>query len=64
MPSPTIIIVALTSPPDFDVWRRLEDQGVTGMVNYPLSFTIGPDATLDEKKASLEQYGDAIISKY
>lgn len=57
-------ILALTTPPDFDAWRRFEDRGVTGMIGYPLSFTIGPDTTLAQKREALEQYGDAIIARY
>jgi probable F420-dependent oxidoreductase len=57
-------IVALTTPPDFDVWRGLEDLGVTSLVSYPLSFTIGPGAPLGQKRAALERYADQIIARY
>lgn len=57
-------IVALTALPDFDQWRRLEDLGVTGMVNYPLNFTIGPDTSVAQKRDALEQYANTIIAKY
>jgi probable F420-dependent oxidoreductase len=58
---PFEIIVAVTVPPDRDLFRRLEDAGVTGMISYPMLFTLGPGTTLDQKRAALEQYGNDII---
>lgn len=58
------VVLALTTAPDFDTWRRFEDAGVSGIVSYPLTFTIGPNTTLEQKRAALEQYADAIIRKY
>jgi len=58
------VILALTTPPDFDLWRRLEDQGVTSMISYPLVYSVGPGASLDVKQRALEQYAEAIIAKY
>lgn len=62
------VILALTSPPDShhpqDQWKRFEDLGVTGMVSYPLNFTIGPDTTVQQKREALEQYANGIIAKY
>jgi len=58
------VIMALTSPPDFDQWRRFEDLGVTGMISYPLDFTIGPGTRVEEKRDALEQYANGIIAKY
>ena len=58
------VIMALTSQPDFDQWRRFEDQGVTGMISYPLNFTIGPNTTVQQKRDALEQYANGIIAKY
>ncbi len=56
-------IVAVTVPPEPDLVRRLEDQGVTALVSYPLSFALGPRSTLEQKRGALEQYGSAIIAK-
>jgi probable F420-dependent oxidoreductase len=58
------IILALTTPPDFDSWRRFEDRGVTSMISYPLAFTIGPGASLEAKRAALEQYAEVVIAPY
>lgn len=58
------VIVALTTPPDFDEWRGLEDLGVTSLVSYPLSFTIGPGSELAQKRDALERYANEIIARY
>jgi len=62
--TPFEIIVALTTPPDIDTFRRLEDQGVTGVVSWPLVFTAGPGSTIEGKKQALETYASQIIAKY
>ena len=61
--TPFEIIVALTTPPDVDLFRRLEDQGVTGVVSWPLVFTAGPASTIEGKKQALETYASQIIAK-
>jgi probable F420-dependent oxidoreductase len=57
------VIAAVTSPPDPDVFKRLGDAGVTGIVSYPLLYTIGPGTTLDQKRVALEQYGSQVIAR-
>ena len=57
------VIAAVTEPVDPDLVRRLEDAGVTGLVSYPLLYTIGPGTTLEQKRAALEQYGGGIIAR-
>ena len=56
-------IVAVTAPPDVDLFRRLEDAGATATINYPLLFTLGPGSTLEQKRGALEQYGSEIIAR-
>ena len=55
------IVVALTSAPDRDVFRRMQDAGVTGIVSYPLLYTLGPGSTLAAKRAALERYAENFI---
>jgi probable F420-dependent oxidoreductase len=62
--TPFEVIVALTTPPDVDVFRRLEDQGVTGVVSWPLLFTVGPGASIAQKRAALETYAEQIIRRF
>jgi probable F420-dependent oxidoreductase len=56
-------IVPLTTPPDADVLRRLEDQGAHGTVSYPFLYTLGPTSTLDQKRRYLEGYAENVIRK-
>ena len=57
------IIVAVTAPPSPDLVHRLEAAGATGLVSYPLLYTIGPGTSHDQKRVALEQYGNEIISQ-
>jgi len=57
------IVVALTTAPDVDLLRRLEDVGVTGIVSYPLLYTLGPGAGLDRKRDALERYAEAFVAR-
>ncbi len=56
-------IVAVTAPPDVDLFRRLADAGATAMISYPLAFSIGQGSSLDAKRRALERYGDEIIAR-
>lgn len=56
-------IVPLTTPPDADVLRRLEDSGAHGTVSYPFMYTLGPTSTLAEKRRYLEGYAENVIRK-
>lgn len=62
--APFEVIVALTTPPDVDVFRRLEDQGVTGVVSWPLVFTTGPGSSIAQKRGALETYANQIIARF
>lgn len=56
-------IVPLTTPPDADVLRRLEDQGAHGTVSYPFLYALGPTSTLEQKRRHLESYAENVIRK-
>ena len=51
-------------PPDLDLFHRLEDSGVTGVIHYPLVFSLGPGTSLDQKREALERFGNDIIARY
>jgi probable F420-dependent oxidoreductase len=57
-------IVAVTVPPDLDLFHRLEDAGVTGVIHYPLIFSLGPGTSLGQKRQALECFGNDIIARY
>ena len=56
-------IVPLTTPPDADVLRALEDQGEHGTVSYPFMYALGPTSTIAAKRRYLEGYADSVIRK-
>jgi probable F420-dependent oxidoreductase len=60
---PFDFVAALTAPPDPDLFRRLEDRGVTSVISYPPAFTTGPGSSLAGKRAVLERYADAVIAR-
>jgi probable F420-dependent oxidoreductase len=57
------IIVPVTALPDVELFRRLEEGGVTGTVSFPLCQTLGPRTSLDQKRDVLERYANDIIAK-
>jgi alkanesulfonate monooxygenase SsuD/methylene tetrahydromethanopterin reductase-like flavin-dependent oxidoreductase (luciferase family) len=54
-------IVPLTTPPNPDDYKRLFELGAHGTVNYPFKYTVGPDATLQQKLDMMKQFGDNVI---
>lgn len=56
-------ILVLSAPAAVDDLRRFEDAGVTSLVSWPLTFTLGPQATMDEKRRYLETYANDVIAK-
>ena len=58
---PLDVVVALTTPPDVDTFKRMEDAGVTGLVSYPLLDTLGPRSSLEQKRGALAQYAEAFV---
>jgi probable F420-dependent oxidoreductase len=62
--TPFETIVAVSVPPQVDLFRRLEDAGVSALVSWPLAYTLGPGATLDAKRKALETYGNEVIARW
>jgi len=56
-------VLVLSAPADVDQLRRFEDAGVTSLVSWPLLFTVGPQASLDDKRRHLESYANDVIAK-
>jgi probable F420-dependent oxidoreductase len=61
--TPFETIVAVSVPPEVDLFKRLEDAGVTALVSWPLSYTLGAGASLDAKRKALETYGSQVIAR-
>jgi len=53
--------VSVTAMPDPDVYRQLEDQGLTGIVHWPFKYTLGPSSSIEQKRAAMERYAEEII---
>ncbi|MCZ6463719.1 MAG: LLM class F420-dependent oxidoreductase [Proteobacteria bacterium] len=56
-------VAPLLTPPEPDVLKRLEEQGVTSTTSYPFSYTVGPTSTLEQKRGYLEQYAESVIAR-
>jgi hypothetical protein len=56
-------IVPLVVPPDLDLLRRLEEQGMTSTSCYPFSYTIGPTSTVAQKREQMLRFGESFIAK-
>lgn len=55
------VVVAFTSPPSLDDLKRMEDLGVTGVVNPPWLFYGLPSSSIEFKRATLEEYAARYI---
>jgi probable F420-dependent oxidoreductase len=55
-------VVGLKIPPDLDVFRRLEEQGMTSGVSYPFYFSLGMRSSLDDKKRVMEDFARRFIT--
>ena len=55
-------IVPLTTPPEPDVLKKLSGLGATGTVSYPFSYTVGPEATLEQKIDAMKQFAEHVIA--
>jgi len=51
----------LTTPPDPDGLARLGEQGMTGSVSYPFTYSLGAGSSLDQKRAYLEDFAENVI---
>jgi len=56
-------VCALLDPVGPDDLDALEDAGVTSLVSYPLTFTLGPTSSLAQKRAALERYAERMIAR-
>lgn len=54
-------VFGLSTPPDVDTFRRLEEQGMTTGIAYPFKYSLGNHSTLDEKKRVMEDFARRII---
>ena len=43
------------------MYRRVADQGLTGIVHWPFKYLLGPRSTVAQKRAAMERYAEDII---
>lgn len=58
---PFEIIFPLTSGYNLDDFKRVEDAGAHGIMAHPPKYRIGPQSTLDQKKAEMERFAENFI---
>ncbi len=56
------VITGLSTPPDLEVFKRLRDEGVTGIINIPWYYSEGPTSTVAHKRETLERFAERYIS--
>lgn len=56
-------VVALTTPPDYDTFRKLGDEGMTAGVSYPFPFIFERESSIDEKRRYMESFAENFIEK-
>jgi len=54
-------VIGLKTAPDLDVFKRLEEQGMTSGVSYPFYFSLGLRSSLDDKKRVMEDFAKRFI---
>lgn len=54
-------VIGLSTPPELATFQRLADEGMSGGVSYPFTFTAGRGSSLDEKKRVMEDFARRFI---
>lgn len=60
---PFELVAPLFEPATPELFRELEDHGVTGNVSFPFFYSAGPNSTLEAKRAVMEQFSEGVIQK-
>ena len=59
--APFDTLVSVAAAPDCDLYRRAEEQGLTGIVQMPFKYLLGPTSSIEQKRAAMERYAEDII---
>lgn len=57
-------LIGLYAPPSVDLFRRLEDAGMTSGIHLPFSFAFDGPSTIDQKKALMEKFAEDIVRHF
>lgn len=58
---PFEVVAPLFEPLTPDALHALEDHGVTGSVSFPFFYSVGPQSTIEQKRAAMEQFSEGVI---
>jgi probable F420-dependent oxidoreductase len=61
---PFEIICGVYAKPEVDLYRRLEDVGVTGIMSLPFAMELGKRSALNDKKRMMERYERNIMRHF
>lgn len=57
-------IVGIYGDTDVDIFRRLEDSGMTSGVSLPFNFALGGPSSLDEKRRVMETFAESVMRHF
>lgn len=57
-------LVGVYAEPSVDLFRRLEDAGMTSGIHLPFAMALGEKSTLEAKKALMENYAENILRHF
>ena len=57
-------LVGLYGDPDVDLFRRLEDEGMTSGIHLPFWFALDGPSTLDQKKRLMETFAENVLRHF
>jgi probable F420-dependent oxidoreductase len=54
-------MLSVMAAPERDLYRRIEDQGLGGIVHWPFRYLLGPASSVEQKRAAMEKFAEEII---
>jgi alkanesulfonate monooxygenase SsuD/methylene tetrahydromethanopterin reductase-like flavin-dependent oxidoreductase (luciferase family) len=57
-------LVGVYAEPDVDLFRRLEDSGMTSGIHLPFAFRFDGPSSLDQKKRLMEAFAESVIRHF
>ena len=57
-------LVGMYADPDVDLFRRLEDSGMTSGIHMPFAFAFDGPSSLDQKKRLMEDFAENVIRHF
>ncbi len=57
-------LVGVYAVPTLDLFKSLQDTGMTSGINMPFAFALGERSSLDDKKRMMEQFANDVIRRF